>query len=179
MNDLKDKNIIITGSNRGLGRAAVEAFAAEGANVWACARKETPEFAADMKSVAEKYRVEIEPLYFDLTDHEAMKAAIMTIAAEKRRARRGRNCQFNNGENEMNNNEKYVSAFVNAFEITADETAGLKYQQIPAWDSVGHMGLIAQLEEQFGIMFEPDDIIDLSSFEKGKEILAAKYGVEF
>ena len=41
------------------------------------------------------------------------------------------------------------------------------------------MGLIAQLEEQFGIMMEPDDIVDLSSFEKGKEILVAKYGVDF
>ena len=36
-----------------------------------------------------------------------------------------------------------------------------------------------QLEEQFGIMMEPDDIVDLNSFDKGKEMLAAKYGVEF
>ena len=79
----------------------------------------------------------------------------------------------------MTNIEKYTQAFINAFSVDAESAKTLKYQDIPAWDSVGHMGLIAQLEEQFGIMVEPDDIVDLSSFEKGKEILAGKYGVEF
>ena len=79
----------------------------------------------------------------------------------------------------MNNTEKYTQAFMDAFSIDAEVARTLKFQQIPAWDSVGHMGLIAQLEEQFGIMMEPDDIVDLNSFEKGKEMLAAKYGVDF
>lgn len=79
----------------------------------------------------------------------------------------------------MNNLEKYIQAFKDAFSVDAEQAKTLKFQDIPAWDSVGHMGLIAQLEEQFGIMMEPDDIVDLNSFEKGKEMLAAKYGVEF
>ena len=79
----------------------------------------------------------------------------------------------------MTNIEKYTQVFINAFSVDAESAKTLKYQDIPAWGSVGHMGLIAQLEEQFGIMMEPDDIVDLSSFEKGKEILAGKYGVEF
>lgn len=79
----------------------------------------------------------------------------------------------------MNNDEKYIKAFTDAFDVSAEEVPALKYQGIDAWDSVGHMGLIAQLEEAFGIMMETDDIIDLSSFEKGKEILASKYKVEF
>ena len=79
----------------------------------------------------------------------------------------------------MNNSEKYTQAFMDAFSIDAETAKTLKFQQIPAWDSVGHMGLIALLEEQFGIMMEPDDIVDLSSYDKGKEMLAAKYGVEF
>jgi len=58
-----------------------------------------------------------------------------------------------------------------------DRLADLKYQDIPQWDSVGHMSLIAALEEAFDIMFDTDDIIDLSSFEKGKEIIK-KYNVE-
>lgn len=78
----------------------------------------------------------------------------------------------------MTNEEKYINAFVQAFEIDADKAKTLEFQAIPAWDSVGHMGLIAQLEEAFDIMMEPDDIVDLSSFEKGKEILK-KYNVEF
>ena len=79
----------------------------------------------------------------------------------------------------MSNREKYVQAFMDAFSVGADQAQSLKYQEIPAWDSVGHMGLMAQIEDQFGIMMEPDDIIDFSSFEKGKEILTTKYGVQF
>lgn len=78
----------------------------------------------------------------------------------------------------MSNLEKYTEAFTSTFGITPEETEGLKYQGIEAWDSVGHMGLIAALEEAFDIMLETDDIIDLSSFEKGKEILA-KYNISF
>ena len=80
----------------------------------------------------------------------------------------------------MSNLEKYNQAFIETFEITEDKLAGLKYQDIEAWDSVGHMSLIAALEEAFDIMMDTDDIIDLSSYEKGKEILAKDdYGVEF
>ena len=79
----------------------------------------------------------------------------------------------------MTNMEKYTQAFMDAFGVDAETAKSLKFQQIPAWDSVGHMGLVAQLEEQFGIMMEPDDIVDLNSYEKGREMLAVKYGVEF
>lgn len=79
----------------------------------------------------------------------------------------------------MNNNDKYTQAFCDALEVTADKLPGLKYQDIPAWDSVGHMSLVAALEDAFDIMMETDDIIDFNSFEKGKEILAANYGIEF
>lgn len=76
------------------------------------------------------------------------------------------------------NLEKYTNAFCQAFEIDAEKAKKLEFQAIDAWDSVGHMGLIAQIEEAFDIMMEPDDIVDLSSFEKGKEILA-KYDIKF
>ena len=77
----------------------------------------------------------------------------------------------------MTNLEKYNKAFIECFEIEESQLAGLEYQAISAWDSVGHMGLIAALEDEFDIMMDTDDIIDLSSYEKGKEILA-KYDVE-
>lgn len=78
----------------------------------------------------------------------------------------------------MTNLEKYNEVFCKTFEITEDILAGLKYQDIDAWDSVGHMTLVANLEDTFDIMMETDDIIDLSSYEKGKEILANNYDVE-
>lgn len=77
----------------------------------------------------------------------------------------------------MTNLKKYNAAFVEAFGISEDQLPGLAYQAIEAWDSVGHMQLIAMLEEAFDIMFDTDDIIDFSSYEKGKEFMA-KYEVE-
>ena len=76
----------------------------------------------------------------------------------------------------MTNLEKYRNAFVEGLGISEEQVDGLTFQSIPEWDSVGHMGLIAALEEAFDIVFDTDDIVDLSSFEKGKEILA-KYNV--
>lgn len=78
----------------------------------------------------------------------------------------------------MNNLEKYNNAFVETFGIKVEELNGLKYQDIPAWDSIGHMSLVAVIEDAFDIMLDADDIIDLSSVEKGKEILS-KYDVSF
>lgn len=78
----------------------------------------------------------------------------------------------------MTNLEKYNEAFMNSFELEENQLgAELKYQSIPQWDSVGHMQLIATLEESFDIMFDTDDIIDFDSYEKGKELLK-KYSVE-
>lgn len=79
----------------------------------------------------------------------------------------------------MTNQEKYTNAFVEALEISREQAEGLEYQAIPEWDSVGHMSLIAAVEEAFDIMMDTDDIIDFSSFEKGKEILGKNYGVAF
>lgn len=80
----------------------------------------------------------------------------------------------------MSNIEKYNKAFMESLEVKEDQLVGLHYQDTAAWDSVGHMGLIAALEEAFDIMMDTDDIIDLSSYEKGMEILSKEeYGVEF
>ena len=80
----------------------------------------------------------------------------------------------------MTNLEKYDRVFTDALEVAADALPGLKYQDIETWDSVGHMRLVSALEEAFDIMLDTDDIIDLSSYEKGKEILSKEaYGVEF
>ena len=77
----------------------------------------------------------------------------------------------------MTNLEKYNAAFCETLNVKEDQLAGLKYQGVPEWDSVGHMSLVAAIEDAFDIMMEMDDIIDLSSYEKGKELLK-KYEVE-
>jgi len=79
----------------------------------------------------------------------------------------------------MNNNEKYKKCFVDSLVVKEKLiNEELKYNEIPEWDSIGHMTLIASLEETFNITLETDDIIDFSSFEKGIEILR-NYGVSF
>ena len=79
----------------------------------------------------------------------------------------------------MTNLEKYNNAFIESLEVKEEELNGLKYQAVKNWDSVGHLNLIAALEDSFGIMMDTDDIVDLSSYEKGMEILKDNYGVEF
>lgn len=78
----------------------------------------------------------------------------------------------------MGNYQKYMNVFKEVFEVEEDVIkSGLEYNQIPEWDSIGHMNLISELEDGFDIMMEMDDIIEFSSFEKGVEILK-KYDVE-
>lgn len=79
----------------------------------------------------------------------------------------------------MTNLEKYNNVFCETLQIEANKLAGLNYQGTELWDSVGHMTLVAALEDAFDIMMETDDIIDLSSYEKGIEILKDKYDVDF
>jgi acyl carrier protein len=79
----------------------------------------------------------------------------------------------------MTNEELYKKVFCETFQIEELQLTGLAYQGVKSWDSIGHMALVAALEETFDIMMETDDIINMSSFEKGKEILINNYAVEF
>ena len=79
----------------------------------------------------------------------------------------------------MSNLEKYRKVFSKSLSIDESKVNDeLKYNDIPEWDSIGHMTLMSGLEEAFKITLETDDIIDFSSYEKGKEILK-KYKVNF
>ncbi len=79
----------------------------------------------------------------------------------------------------MSNLEKYRKVFSKSLSIDHSKVNDkLKYNDIPEWDSIGHMTLMSGLEEEFKISIETDDIVDFSSFEKGKEILK-KYKINF
>lgn len=78
----------------------------------------------------------------------------------------------------MNNLEKYKKAFIGSLNVSEKEfNENLKYNEIPEWDSIGHMSLISTLEDEFEITIETDDIVDYSSYRKGIEILK-KYKIE-
>ena len=69
-------------------------------------------------------------------------------------------------------------AFAEALDLPADtDIEALELGEQPHWDSVGHMALVAELEDRFGIELETDDIIGMSSYAKSIEILR-RYGVE-
>ena len=77
----------------------------------------------------------------------------------------------------MNSEEKYMNIFIESLSIEQDKFhQDIQYNEIPEWDSIGHMTLISGLEEGFNISMETDDIIELSSFKKGIEVLK-KYKV--
>ena len=78
----------------------------------------------------------------------------------------------------MTARKKYDQIFIETFEINSDQLNDLlEYQSIEAWDSVGHMSLIAALEDEFDISFEMDDIIDFGTYVGGIETIR-KYGVK-
>ena len=66
---------------------------------------------------------------------------------------------------------KYKKAFIDTFSVEEKDLDKLEYQSIENWDSIGHMTLMSSIEEAFEMTFETDDIIEFSSFSKGKEIL--------
>mgnify|MGYP001311344729 CR=1 FL=1 len=79
----------------------------------------------------------------------------------------------------MSNKQKYQDIFIKSLSIDSKKfDENIKYNEIPEWDSIGHMTLISGLEEGFNVSMETDDIVDLSSFKKGIEILK-KYSINF
>ncbi len=76
------KTVLITGANRGIGRALVEAFAAEGSNIIAHARKETPEFFNMLQQVEKKYQINTETIFFDVLDKKNMQSSIKNLISQ-------------------------------------------------------------------------------------------------
>lgn len=77
------------------------------------------------------------------------------------------------------NEEKLRAIFAEALEIELEQvTDELAYNSIPGWDSLAHMALIAEIDDQFDTMLDTDDVLDMNTFAKAKEILA-KYDVQF
>ena len=78
----------------------------------------------------------------------------------------------------MSNLEKYQNAFVEVFGAKLEElNDNYGKETVGGWDSVHQLSLIAQFEESFDVMFDPEDIMEMTSYAKGKEILK-KYEVE-
>lgn len=77
----------------------------------------------------------------------------------------------------MDNLAKYQGVFKKIFGVEGNELENLEYQSVEAWDSVGHMEMIVEIEDAFGIVMSPEDMMDILSYKKGIELLK-KYGIE-
>lgn len=70
------------------------------------------------------------------------------------------------------------SVFAEVFGLKAEDvTDDIQYQSIEKWDSLNHLRFTSRLEEVFDIDLDMDDIIDMSSVARIKEILRENYGV--
>jgi acyl carrier protein len=72
----------------------------------------------------------------------------------------------------MENLEKLNNVFVEVFNVDASVlNDDFGKDTIESWDSVHQLNIIAQLEEIFDLLLEPEDIMACTSFAKAKEIL--------
>ena len=80
---LNNKNAIITGCIQGIGKATLEEFAKNGANIWACALEYNDAFETYCKELSEEYNVWIKPVYFNLLNQDEIKIGLKQIASDK------------------------------------------------------------------------------------------------
>lgn len=80
---LEGKTALVTGARRGIGKAIVERFSAEGCNVWACAREQDDEFEKWVSALSAKNGVSVKSLYFEMTSEEQVKEAVKTLRHER------------------------------------------------------------------------------------------------
>jgi acyl carrier protein len=76
----------------------------------------------------------------------------------------------------MTEMDRYNNVFSTVMEVNVEDLGKMKYKD-GKWDSVGHMILISDLEDEFGLTFESEDIIEFDSYEKGIEIMK-RYGID-
>lgn len=80
----------------------------------------------------------------------------------------------------MTNEQKLQDSFVRILDLDPTQVNDdLKYQGVPQWDSIAHMDLIDDLENVFGVSFETEQILGMSSYARAREILQQNFGVDF
>lgn len=83
MKRLEGRTALITGCNRGIGKAIMQELVVGGANIIACTRKQTAEQDAFYRQCQSEYGIQIYPIYFDLSDEDAIRIALKEIYSLK------------------------------------------------------------------------------------------------
>ena len=79
----------------------------------------------------------------------------------------------------MTNLEKYNGIFKMLFHVNDDELESLAYKETTEWNSMAQIALVAEIEEQFNLEFDTDDIFQLKSYIVGKVMLTHKFDIQF
>ena len=79
----------------------------------------------------------------------------------------------------MSNIEKYNDIFKKLFNVSDDELGSLAYKETAEWNSMAQIALVAEIEEQFDLDFDTDDILLLNSYIIGNDMLTKKFDIEF
>lgn len=79
----------------------------------------------------------------------------------------------------MNNLSKLNNVFTTTFEVEEKQVKSLAYKKTLLWDSVGQMTLITNIEDEFDIVIQSEDIMDFNSYDAAKSILTDKYNISF
>ncbi len=77
------KTAIITGCNRGLGKALMEAFASNGYEIIALVRTNSNDFQTTLKELSDK-GANITPIFVELSDKDSLQKAVMDITKTKK-----------------------------------------------------------------------------------------------
>lgn len=80
---MADSYVVITGCNRGIGRAIFERFAQSGHNIIPIVRKMTDSFSEDINVMKRNYNVDIRPVTCDFEDEIAVKGAAKEVLSFK------------------------------------------------------------------------------------------------
>tara|TARA_Y100000748_G_C15403694_1_gene452551 strand:+ start:36 stop:779 length:744 start_codon:yes stop_codon:yes gene_type:complete len=141
---LENKNAVITGCNKGIGLETLRLFAKNGANVWACARKDYDYFLEEIDYLKNKYSVEIWPIYFDLNESD----------------------QIIDGFKEIKNYKKPIDVLVNnaglIFTALFQMTSQQKLEEMFKINYFSHM-LLTQYVSRLMMKQKKGNIINISS----------------
>ena len=118
-NYLKNKNVVITGCNRGIGKATLEEFSKNGANTFACVRNTSAEFKKYVNDLKKKYKVEIKVIKIDLLDNSSISSCV----------------------NEIYKTSKNIDILINNAGITGS-TAALWDYDVDEWNKIVEINLM-------------------------------------
>ncbi len=79
MKRFEGKNVVITGSSRGIGLAILELFAQGGANIAACSNRRSDTVTNQYKEIADRNNVQITPIFFDMSSEDAVKEGVKVV----------------------------------------------------------------------------------------------------